>query len=188
MLSVAMRQTYLKELGFYKGKVDGLHGPLTAAAYLDLQKRYFTRKKDIDGIYGKDTELLLLNAYNVHKYTWNFDLTEFRCKCGKHCTGYPVLLDTDLLQNLQSVRDEYGATSITSGMRCATHNAAVGGASGSRHKSGKAVDIYNSKCSTEAGRKEVMAFWGKLPQQRYTYCNIGGNYPGMGNAVHIDVV
>jgi hypothetical protein len=187
MLDIKTRQAYLKELGFYTGAIDGLYGPLTKAAYLGLQRRYFTRKEDIDGRYGPNTDTLLVNAYNIHKYTRHFDLTEFKCNCGKYCTGYPVVLDIDLLENLQSVRDEYGPTSVTSGMRCERHNAAVGGASGSRHKRGKAADIYNAKCKTEAGRKSVMAYWGNLPSNRYTYCNIGGNYPGMGNAVHVDV-
>ena len=187
MLDIKTRQQYLKELGFYKGNIDGIVGSKTKAAYLDLQKKYFGRKADQDGIYGNDTEKLLINAYRVKKYCKNFKLEEFKCKCGKHCTGYPALLDIQFLKNLQSLRNRFGSTKITSALRCDKHNANVGGSSGSRHKKGKAADIIVTVCNTEKGRKTVMEYWKSLPQFRYTYCNIGGNYPSMGNAVHIDI-
>lgn len=187
MLNIKTRQAYLKELGLYDGDIDGIAGKKTRAAYKALQEKYFTREKDIDGIYGKNTEILLINAYRVNLYAKDFKLNEFRCKCGKYCTGYPSLLDVDLIKNLQKIRDEYGATTITSGLRCEKHNKAVGGASNSRHKQGKAADIRNTASRLESGRKAIMRSWELLPQQRYTYCNIGGNYPGMGEAVHVDV-
>jgi peptidoglycan hydrolase-like protein with peptidoglycan-binding domain len=188
VLSVIKRQEYLKALGFYKGKIDGIVGAKTKAAYLALQEEYFSAEMDIDGIYGYDTDILLQNAYNVATYCRNFDLTEFRCQCGsKYCTGYPALLDIDLLQNLQKVRDKFGATVITSGLRCELHNEAVGGARGSRHVLGKAADIINKVSKSESGRKKIMSFWRALPNQRYTYCSLNGNYENMGNAVHVDV-
>jgi hypothetical protein len=175
-------------LGFYDGKVDGIVGDKTKAAYKDLQDKYFTRKDDKDGKYGKNTDKLLQNAYRVSLYCKNFKLEEFKCQCGgKYCTGYPEILDTQLLLNLQSVRDQFGSTVITSGLRCSKHNSKVGGSSTSRHKSGKAVDIKGAYTKTESKRKSVMEHWMSLPQSRYTYCNIGGNYPNMGNAVHGDV-
>ena len=188
MLDVKTRQKYLKELGFYKGEIDGSVGKLTKAAYLALQKKYFKRAEDIDGLYGNDTDKLLQNAYRVKKYCKNFKLEEFRCSCGKYCTGYPVILDTQLLKDIQLIRNKYGSTTITSGIRCSTHNRNVGGVSNSRHKSGKALDFRCSASLTESGRKQIMNYFKKLPGARYTYCNIGGNYPNMGRAVHIDVV
>lgn len=189
MLSIRERQTYLKEYGFYTGEIDGKEGKLTKAAYKALQAKYFVRKKDIDGKYGKNTDILLTNLVNVNKYTKNFKLTEFRCNCGgAHCTGYPVYLDINLLKNLQKVRDKFGSVVITSGMRCNKHNKAVGGVSASRHKSGKALDIRVSISGSEQGRKQVMSYWRTLPNMRYTYCNIGGNYPNMETSVHIDVI
>lgn len=188
LMSVKKRQEYLQYLGYYKGKIDGKAGNLTKQAYRDLQNDYFTREQDRDGYYGKDTEKLLKNAYNVKKYTKNFRLEEFRCKCGKHCTGYPEVLDIQFLKNLQALRDIYGSININSGLRCEKHNANVGGSSGSRHKKGKACDIYNSTTKSLEGRKKIMASWKKLPKQRYTYCNENGSYPNMGTCVHIDVV
>jgi hypothetical protein len=189
LLSKKKRQTYLKKLGFYDGKIDGKIGPKTEAAYKELQKTYFTRKSDIDGKYGTNTDTLLRNAYLVKEYCPDFALKEFKCGCGgKYCTGYPVVLDTQLLKNLQAVRDKFGSTLVTSGMRCKKHNTRlVGSATSSRHLSGKAVDIKNSTSKTENGRRKIMAFWKTLPKWRYTYCNINGSYQNMGSAVHIDV-
>ena len=189
MLSVKKRQEYLKALGYYTGEIDGKAGKLTKAAYKALQDEHFIRAEDKDGIYGKDTEKLLKNAYYVKTYTKNFRLKEFRCKCGgKYCTGYPVVLDTQFLKNIQKVRDKFGAINISSGIRCEKRNASLSGSSSnSRHKQGKAADIYNKKTQTLAGRKEIMSYWKTLPNWRWTYCNEGGNYPNMGTAVHIDV-
>ena len=190
MLSVRTRQTYLKALGFYTGNIDGSAGPLTKKAYKALQDKYFVREKDKDGLYGNNTEKLLINAYYVKKYTKNFTVDEFKCDCGgKHCTGYPTILDAQLLMNLQNVRDKVGATTITSGMRCTKHNNSLAGSSKtSRHLSGKALDIYNARTRTETGRKEIMNYVKGLKGHRYTYCNINGSNPNMGNAVHFDVV
>lgn len=187
MLDIKTRQKYLKHLGLYDGTIDGIEGSKTKAAYLALQKKYFTRKQDIDGIYGSDTEKLLISAYYVSVYCKNFKLEEFKCQCGgKYCTGYPAALDAYLLKNLQKIRDKYGATTISSGLRCSRHNANEGGVSNSRHKYGKAADIYNATSRTESGRKSIMSYWRSLPHNNYTYCNIGGNYPNMGSAVHVD--
>lgn len=188
MLNIKDRQTYLKKYGFYNGEIDGIEGAMTRAAYKTLQSKYFKRKRDIDGIYGNNTDILLQNLHRVKTYTKNFELEEFRCGCGgAYCTGFPVLLNVDLLKNLQKVRDRFGSTIITSGARCTKHNANVGGVTNSRHKSGKALDIKTAICSTQNGRITVMNYWRTLPQFRYTYCNINGNYPNMGNSVHIDV-
>lgn len=188
LLSVKKRQEYLKALGFYKGNIDGIVGAKTKAAYKALQKAYFTRDKDIDGLYGKNTDKLLQNAYNVKKYCPNFKLEEFKCGCkGKHCTGYPAVLDIQLLKNVQATRNKFGPTTIPSGLRCSKHNSAVGGAALSRHKSGKAVDMKNAVSATVNGRKQIMAFWKTLPKWRYTYCNINGSNPNMGSSVHGDV-
>lgn len=188
MLDIKTRQEYLKKLGFYTGKIDGIEGPKTKAAYLALQQAYFTRKQDIDGKYGGDTNILLINAYKVSVYTKNFKLHEFKCKCGgKHCTGYPAELNTQLLRNLQDIRDEFGSTTISSGLRCLGHNTKVGGAKASRHMFGKACDVITAGCEKLAFRKKLMAFWMKLSGARYTYCNENGSVPGMGNTVHVDV-
>lgn len=188
MLTIKERQNYLKYLGYYAGALDGVAGPLTQAAYKALQDDYFTRKADRDGKYGKNTDLLLRNAYNVKKYTDDFALAEFRCGCnGKYCTGYPAELDPQLLVNLQKIRDSYGATKVTSGLRCKRHNASLTGSSvTSCHLEGKAVDLRNATTKTTAGRQALMAKWRSLCGG-YTYCNVNGSHPNMGRAVHVQV-
>lgn len=188
MLSKKERQAYLKELGFYNGAIDGIIGEKTKAAYRSLQNRYFTRVEDKDGKYGTNTDILLQNAYNTHLYCKDFTLDEFKCQCGgKYCTGYPKVLNVHLLQNVQQVRNKFGTTVITSGLRCSKHNSAVGGSWNSRHKSGKALDVRTIRDSSESGRRALMEYWRTLPNQRYTYCNINGSNPNMGRSVHIDV-
>lgn len=189
LLTVKTRQKYLKALGLYDGTIDGSEGKMTKAAYKALQNKYFTKEKDKDGLYGKNTDILLRNAYKVETYTRNFDLPEFRCDCGgKYCTGYPVELSTQLLKNVQAIRTKFGPTTITSGMRCQKYNDSIPGSiKTSKHIKGKAVDFAGSKTNTLSDRKTVMAYWMKLTGASYTYCNVNGSHPNMGNAVHVDV-
>ncbi len=199
MLSVKKRQEYLKYLGFYKGAIDGISGALTKKAIKALQDKYFTRKSDRDGIYGKNTDILLVDAYRVKKYTKNFDLKEFKCGCGgKYCTGYPEYLSINLLKDLQTMRNIYGAIRITSPLRCARHNRAVGGVSSSYHTKGKALDLYNAKFSANyTTRKNAIEKWLTLPGANMAYENgymrykgksaTGYNAPNMGNVIHVQV-
>ena len=189
LLTIKTRQKYLKALGLYDGQLDGKEGPMLKESYKKLQRKYFTREKDKDGLYGKNTDILLRNAYKVEAYTRNFDLDEFKCDCkGKYCTGYPVILNSQLLKNIQSIRTKFGSTTITSGLRCQRYNDSIPGSiKGSYHVKGKAIDFANNTTNTLAGRRTVMAYWRKLPKAGYTYCNENGNYPNMGNAVHIQV-
>ena len=199
MLSVKERQTRLKYLGYYSGKIDGIEGAGTKKAYLDLQKDYFFRSKDKTGKYNLDTEKLLYTVYNVKRYTKNFDVKKDKLYCGckgKYCTGYPDFLKASLLQNLQSVRNKYGATSISSALRCKTWNKKVGGVNNSKHTQGKAVDFHNSYGSTLAKRKEEINYFISLPSSSYSYCNgyfktkaTSGkkSAPNMGSSIHGDV-
>lgn len=70
----------------------------------------------------------------------NFKVSEFACKGSRCCTT--VLIDDQLVTYLQKIRDHFGKSiTITSAYRCPTHNARVGGATGSRHSKGQAADI-----------------------------------------------
>ncbi len=58
MLSIYQRQLNLFYAGYYyKGKLDGIEGPLTKEAYKDFQKE---QKLEADGIYGVQTEAALI--------------------------------------------------------------------------------------------------------------------------------
>lgn len=190
LLDIRTRQSYLKALGFYGGRIDGKEGAKTKAAYLALQKKYFSRLKDRDGLYGNNTDILLRNAYKCSKLE-HFKLTEFKCHCGgKYCTGYPAELDDDLLNNLEKVRAAYREPiKIKSGIRCAEWNKRqTGSSTNSRHKLGKAADLYISGITTnDNGRKKLIIYWYTLKNARYAYGNIGGSHPNMGASVHVDV-
>lgn len=69
----------------------------------------------------------------------NFKVREMACKCSRCST---VLVDDELVEIIQKIRDHFGASvNINSGYRCKPHNAKVGGKSNSRHMQGKAADI-----------------------------------------------
>lgn len=74
------------------------------------------------------------------KLSANFKVSEFACQ-GKGCCS-SVLIDEKLVDYVQNIRDHFEKpVSINSGYRCAKHNKAVGGASGSYHAKGQAADI-----------------------------------------------
>lgn len=184
LLSKKKRQEYLKYLGFYKGEIDGKIGPLTKQAYIDLQACYFDRKKDIDGKYGKDTDILLRNAFNVKMYCKDFKLSEFRCGCGrKYCTGYPAVIDPSVLIVLQHIRDNAGKTIVTSGLRCKKYNSKlVGSSKNSRHLLGKAVDFKGDYTKSRNQRLRYQSYLKSHFSVRYTYSDT----PNMGTAIHFD--
>ena len=210
LLTIKERQTYLKELGYYtrdengkEYKIDGIEGPGTKQAYKDLQKDYFTKsvrkKKDIDGIYGVDTDILLKNVYKCRNLK-HFKVTEFKCKCKSYCTGYPVELDNDLLINLDKTRVYFNKTiKVTSGCRCKKHNSSLKGSSEtSRHLKGKAVDVVVSSYKSLSKRKNVIDYWIKtFTESRKGYCDgysrtknsiTSVNADNMVNSIHLDVI
>ena len=200
MLTVKQRETYLKELGYYNGKIDGKEGPKLKKAYLQLQKDYFFRKSDKDGKYGPATDKLLVDVYRVKKYSPSFDIKKNKmyCHCkGKYCTGYPAYLSIYLLKNLQSIQNKFGKTTFSSVLRCQKWNdLQTGSAKYSKHIDGRAADYRGSYTRSLKGRKECMNYWFKLLKPNYTYCNgyfktsRSSGYKsasGMGTSVHGDV-
>ena len=188
MYTVKTRQTYLKVLGYYKGEITGKEDKATKEAYKALQKDYFVNKKDIDGIYGNDTEILLINAYRCRKLKY-FNLEEFKCSCGgKYCTGYPAKLNNYLLRNIDKVREKFGPTTITSGLRCKKKNSLAGGVSNSKHLTGKAVDYHNKYTFSKSNRTKVKNYWRTLPNADYTYSEDDRpEFKYMSNTINSDV-
>ena len=202
MLSIKTRKKYLKNLGFYNGKIDNKNTADYRKAVLNLQKKYFP-KSEQDGRYGNNTEILLRNAERVRLYCKNFKLEEFSCECGgKYCTKFPSLISIRLLKNLQKTRNKLGVPmTITSGIRCQRWNTICGGATFSRHMTGQAIDFVSDKTKTFTQRKKLIDWYIKLygsnyayqykysrtKYRKYTGSNPNCNYPEMGNAIHIDV-
>ena len=74
------------------------------------------------------------------KLSANFRAREFDCKCSGKCNETKI--DEQLVVFLQKIREHFGKpVDITSGYRCAEHNKAVGGTSGSLHTKGQAADF-----------------------------------------------
>lgn len=68
---------------------------------------------------------------------------EFRCGIGRGCSCGTTLIDDLLLTWLEDIRAHFGGRklTITSAYRCPSYNKSVGGATGSRHSKGQAVDF-----------------------------------------------
>ena len=116
----------------------------------------------------------------------SFKKSEFKCPCGK-CNGYGKGIASSLVKTLQDLRNKYGKPiTITSGYRCPSHNKKVGGTTNSKHTQGLAADFYMNGFNSQSTRVNVINELKKTSYYRYAYCNVNGNYPNMGNVVHID--
>ena len=115
----------------------------------------------------------------------NFRKSEFKCP---NCGGYGNGIASSLLDVLQDLRDKYGSLVITSGYRCPSWNKHVGGSSNSRHLIGQAADFYFASgiLASQSKRIAVVNEIKKMSNVHYTYCNVNGNHPNMGSAIHVD--
>ena len=149
-MTIEQIQCLLKYLGYYNGEVKGIWNEESRDATIDFQDDFGCIK--VDGIVGEETSKALKHAVaygmpGTEKTDfWDniqyFKKEEFRCKCGKYCNGYPVEPSEELVNVLEKIRKYFGKPVIVnSGIRCATHNANVGGANASQHMKGTAADI-----------------------------------------------
>lgn len=116
----------------------------------------------------------------------SFKKSEFKCPCGK-CNGYGNGIATTLVQTLQDIRNKHGKPiTITSGYRCPVGNKQAGGVSKSKHMEGLAADFYMPGFNSQSIRISMVNELKKTKYYNYSYCNVNGNYPNMGNVVHID--
>lgn len=176
------RKKMMQALGYKDASADEI---------LKIQKKYFRRKKDRDGLAGPATDKMIECVYNVLKYTKNFTPDEFRCKCG-NCTGYPAVMQPGILKIAQKIRTSEGPMTITCGLRCAAYNEAVGGIPNSEHCRGRAFDGFIVGKSSPTS----LIYLCKLARKfgaAYAYCkhwaskrNLPNSAKGMGNAFHVD--
>lgn len=151
-MTIKQRQCLLAYLGYYVGEIDNKWGQLSKTACSSFQKEFGLTD---NGTCNAETEKALKHAvaYGMPAKKeqtasgdfWtgikHFKRSEFKCKCGK-CGGFPVEPDENLVEVLEKIRSHFGAAvTITSGIRCKTHNTNVGGASSSQHLKGTAADI-----------------------------------------------
>ena len=81
----------------------------------------------------------------------HFAKSEFACKCsGRYCDGYPAEILEVLVEALDTIR-EYAKSPviISSGLRCKSHNANVGGVGNSYHMKGRDADFCISGRSAQ---------------------------------------
>ena len=154
------KQCLLVYLGYDTGGVDGIWGDKSRQATEAFQMDF--GGISVDGVAGEETEKALKHAvaYGIQKKQdstddsthdntgtfWDeikyFKKSEFACKCGKYCDGYPAEIDMGVVKIADEIRAIIGKPiSINSGLRCKTHNANVGGVSNSQHILGKAADL-----------------------------------------------
>lgn len=190
-MTIKQKQCLLYFLGYYVGNIDGVWGNLSKTATKAFQKDFGLTD---NGVFGDETEKAVKHAVAygmpakkedtpiVTKDWWDdikyFKKSEFACKCGgKYCKGYPAEMNEKVVKVADRVRKHFGApATVSSGLRCAKHNAAVGGVSNSRHKLGKAIDF----CVAGKTAAQVLAYVQKQPEIRYAYA-INNTY------VHMDV-
>ena len=110
----------------------------------------------------------------------HFSLDEFRCKVnGKpcpHCNGSVIVVPA-LIEVLETIREYAGIpVQITSGYRCAKHNASLPNSSPvSAHLTGEAADFWVSGDKDRFKFLEAIAFYGPV---RY---GLGSDF------IHVDV-
>lgn len=196
-MTVKQKQCLLAYLGYYTGSIDGLWGGQSQKATEAFQRDY---QLTVDGIFGDGTAKRIREVIASREAPtesqdtpstpegsktgtfWDeiryFDREEFRCKCGgKYCNGFPAEPQEKLLRVADQVREHFGNTMpVSSGVRCPTHNANVGGVSNSRHLSGKAMDF----CVSGFSAAMVLPYVQQQKNIRYAYA-IDGYF------VHMDI-
>lgn len=188
-MNVKQQQCLLVVLGFDPGEIDGVWGARTREATAQMQKKLGLTA---DGVFGASTEAAARQAVSREPAVeemqeepadfWSgvryFKRGEFACKCGgKYCNGYPAEPSEKLVRLADTVRAHFGQpATVSSGLRCSQHNAAVGGVYNSRHLTGKAMDFAIAGVSGPALLAYVQS-----QGVHYAYQIGGGEY------VHMDV-
>lgn len=178
-MTIKQQQCLLTYLGYNPGPIDGVSGPKTIAAMECFKSDYGVGTEGLVGAVAgtlakkrkppdcseiPNSSANIPNELNrVSNETngktgtfWDsiryFKRSEFACHCGgRYCNGFPVEPDEKLVTLLDGLRAHYGKpVTVSSGIRCTKHNAAVGGVSNSQHLYGTAADIIVSGVSPSA--------------------------------------
>lgn len=171
-MTIPQKQHLLGFLGYYQGKVDGDWGPASRQALAAFQKDHC---KTVDGIWGEESQTRILEVISrwedAGEVDWwkeirHFTREEFRCKCGKYCSGYPAQMRRQAVLLADRAREHFGKPGyVVSGLRCRQHNADVGGVANSQHMYGEAVDLRIQNVDADT----LLEFFRKQPEVRYAY-------------------
>lgn len=155
-MTIIQKQAELYRLGLLPlGGVDGIWGEASRTATAAMQR---SLGLEPDGVWGNQTDAAVRKALGMDTETtgtwWDdiefFTQDEFRCQCGgRHCDGFPVEPQEAMVRACDEIRRRLGVPvqivdAGGSGVRCARHNAAVGGVANSLHLSGNAADLHSS--------------------------------------------
>lgn len=160
-MTIKQKQCLLTYLGFYTGDIDGKWGKLSKEATSAFQTAC---GMVATGTCDTATEAALKHAVSngmpVIELSWDdikyFKRSEFACKCGKYCNGYPTEVDLGMVKIADAIRDWIGKPlRVNSGLRCKTHNANVGGVSNSQHLYGTACDLAKPDGVTPAQMAKI---------------------------------
>lgn len=194
-LTLKEQQTYLKKLGLYTKKIDGIRGAGHKKAVKQFNTIFLNKESEV---YYNDTDKLLREIYTSYnnspymvnsdwKYFKNFKPGEFYCTCRKkYCDGWNGLrnkIPMHLLMADQYIRNHFGkAVSLTSTIRCDRRNKEVGGVKNSKHRLFRANDMGVKGIKAANVKKFVYTSSStKLSFINYAY-DINANYE------HIDVI
>ena len=194
-LTLKEQQTYLKKLGLYTKKIDGIRGAGHKKAVKQFNTIFLNKESEV---YYNDTDKLLREIYDSYnkspymvdsdwKYFKNFKSSEFYCTCKKkYCDGWNGLrnkIPMHLLMADQYIRNHFGkAVSLTSTIRCDRRNKEVGGVRNSKHRLFRANDMGVKGIKAANVKKFVYTNSStKLPFINYAY-DINANYE------HVDVI
>lgn len=183
-MTVKQIQCLLTYLGYSPGMIDGIEGRNTQGAIRAFQADYGLT---VDGIFGIGTEARIREVVasgeppqqpqatpgteggaDLWKDIRYFKRAEFRCPCGR-CGGFPVEPQESMVRTVDEIRRRLGIPiSIVdgggSGVRCAAHNAEVGGVANSQHLYGLAADLHSaaSPADMKAVAEDVMGRTGGI--------------------------
>ena len=183
-MTVKQIQCLLTYLGYSPGTIDGIEGRNTQGAIRAFQADYGLT---VDGIFGIGTEARIREVVasgeppqqpqdtqgteggaDWWKDIRYFKRAEFRCPCGR-CGGFPVEPQESMVRTVDEIRRRLGVpVSVVdgggSGVRCAAHNAEVGGVANSQHLFGLAADLHSAASPAEmkAAAEEVLGHTGGI--------------------------
>ncbi|WP_235978792.1 D-Ala-D-Ala carboxypeptidase family metallohydrolase [Streptomyces lycii] len=161
--------------------LDGSYGPATAAAVKRFQQAYGL---SADGVAGPNTFAKLYELQDNDCTPAHFTYAEMN-KCNSDWSGGKVSAATAksnalrTMWKLEALRHALGdkAINLSSGFRSVSCNAAVGGASNSRHMYGYAIDLVGSHSFCTLAKQARSHGFNTI---------LGPGYPDHNDHVHLD--
>lgn len=142
-MTTKQKQALLAYLGYYVDSIDGKWGTNSRTAANAFKADYGMEAEDknlLAAVNGTIQPIKKELGWDSIRY---FKKSEFKCKCGRYCNGYPAEIDLGMVSIADAVRARLGRpVTVNSGLRCRQHNANTpGSASNSQHMYGTAADL-----------------------------------------------